>query len=102
MLLRDSLFAIVPSFEVSTPVFQTRILEAVLHGAIPVIVGDHSHLPFADLVDWRRVTYRIPLSRLPEMHFILRSIGAEDLLEMRRRGRALVENFLNDKQSGMI
>uniref|UniRef100_A0A914WDL6 glucuronosyl-galactosyl-proteoglycan 4-alpha-N-acetylglucosaminyltransferase n=1 Tax=Plectus sambesii TaxID=2011161 RepID=A0A914WDL6_9BILA len=99
IMLRDSLFAVVPSFEVSTAVFQTRILEALLHGTVPVIVGDRSQLPFADLLDWRRVTYRIPFARLPEIHFILRSIGAEDLLEMRRRGRVVAENFLNDKQA---
>jgi len=53
-------------------------------------------LPFDEFVDWRLATIKIPPSRFPELHFILRSISVQDLLEMKRKGRFFFENLLAD------
>lgn len=74
--------------------FQQRFYEALLAGAIPVIVSLADPLPFDDLIDWRLASIRIAPARFPELHFILRSISIADLLEMRRKGRFFLENYL--------
>ncbi|KAI6211682.1 Exostosin-like 3 [Aphelenchoides besseyi] len=75
--------------------FQQRFFESLLAGSIPVILSTgQQRLPFDHLIDWRLAALKFPLARLPELHFILRSFGVSDLLEMKRRGRFFLENFL--------
>lgn len=68
---------------------------ALSRGAIPVIVGkERVILPFDEVIDWRRATILIPTSRLPEMHFILRSYSPADLYQLKYNGRRIFENYL--------
>ncbi|XP_077565116.1 exostosin-3-like [Haemaphysalis longicornis] len=98
-LLRQSTFSIVlaPLGDfVSSHVFLTRLCESLQNGAIPVIVGgDAVELPFAEFVDWSRVALLLPVARVTELHFILRTYLDVDIAELRRRGRLLWENYLD-------
>jgi hypothetical protein len=67
-----------------------------LAGSVPVICSLHISLPFDEFIDWRLSTIRIPQYRFPELHFILRSISVQDLIEMKRKGRFFFENLLAD------
>lgn len=68
---------------------------ALSRGTIPVIVGrEKVVLPFNEVIDWRRATIMIPTSRLPEIHFILRSFSAADLYQLKYHGRRIFENYL--------
>ncbi|KAF7635512.1 Peptidase_M50 domain-containing protein, partial [Meloidogyne graminicola] len=78
--------------------FQESFYESLQAGSIPVICSLHTFLPFDEFVDWKLATIRIPPSRFPELHFILRSIGVQDLLEIKRKGRFYFENLLMDKR----
>lgn len=97
-LLRQSTFSIVfaPLGDfISTRVFLTRIRESLQNGAIPVVVGgDAAELPFSEFVDWSRAALLLPLARVTELHFILRTYLDVDIVELRRRGRLLWENYL--------
>ncbi|VDK52098.1 unnamed protein product [Anisakis simplex] len=96
-ILDDSMFVLIFESESifdSSSEFQQRLIEALWHGSIPIIVSLNAIFPFADCIDWRLATYRIAPQRLPELHFILRSFSAADVLEMRRKGRFLLENYL--------
>lgn len=63
-VLRESTFSLIiaPSDDdlVSTTTIQTRIYESLRSGAIPIILGDHLQLPFAETIDWRRVAILLP------------------------------------------
>jgi alpha-1,4-N-acetylglucosaminyltransferase EXTL3 len=77
------------------PQVQRRFLEALEGGSIPVLMSTGLfHLPFNEFLDWRLATVKIPLARLTELHFILRSYSLGDRLEMRRKGRFFLENYL--------
>ncbi len=91
-LLRRSLFALIPTIHASSSAFLQRLFEALFEGAIPIIVGS-GELPLSDLIDWNLLSYHIDFEQLPELHFALRSINIDDLLEMRRRGRIVTENY---------
>lgn len=68
---------------------------ALSRGTIPVIVGkERVILPFNEVIDWRRATILIPTSRLPEIHFILRSYSPADLYQLKYNGRRIFENYL--------
>ncbi|VDM27849.1 unnamed protein product [Toxocara canis] len=95
-VLDDSMFVLIlaPQSSDSSSQFQQRLLEALMHGAVPVIVSLSAPLPLSDLIDWRLASYRIAPQRLPELHFVLRSFAAADILEMRRKGRFFLQNYL--------
>lgn len=66
-------------------------------GSVPVVISTddtQSPLPFQKWIDWRLAAFRIPPARFPELHFVLRSISVADLLELRRKGRFFLENYL--------
>ncbi|CAK5087028.1 unnamed protein product [Meloidogyne enterolobii] len=92
-IYKQSTFAIIIPDEDS---FQENFYESLEAGAIPVICSLHTILPFDEFVDWKLATIKIPPSRFPELHFILRSIAVQDLLEMKRKGRFFFENLLAD------
>ncbi|VDK72019.1 unnamed protein product [Litomosoides sigmodontis] len=96
----ESMFALIlfQSGQSPTTLFHDQLLAALQFGAIPVITALQPPLPFMDWLDWRRAVYTLPLQRLPELHFILRSFAPSDILEMRRQGRFLLENYLMDKK----
>ncbi|KAM3723091.1 Exostosin-2 [Dirofilaria immitis] len=96
----ESLFALIffQTGQSPTTVFHDQLLAALQYGAIPVITTLLPPLPFMEWLDWRRAVFTLPLQRLPELHFILRSFAPSDILEMRRQGRFLLENYLIDKK----
>uniref|UniRef100_A0A0N5AV68 Exostosin domain-containing protein n=1 Tax=Syphacia muris TaxID=451379 RepID=A0A0N5AV68_9BILA len=96
--LKDSMFSLI--FEAplldSSEQFHLRLWESLKYGAIPVVLSLKAVFPLHDFIDWSQAALQFPLQRLPELHFILRSISVADILEMRRQGRFLLENyFLN-------
>ncbi|EFO21280.2 exostosin family protein [Loa loa] len=100
----ESMFALIlfQTGQSPTAIFHDQLLAALQYGAIPVITTLLPPLPFMDLLDWRRAVYTLPLQRLPELHFILRSFAPSDILEMRRQGRFLLENYLIDKKNSIV
>lgn len=68
---------------------------ALSRGAIPVIVGkERIRLPFDEVLDWRLASILVPTARLPEIHFILRSLSPGDLYSLKYHGRRIFENHL--------
>uniref|UniRef100_A0A1B6CK88 glucuronosyl-galactosyl-proteoglycan 4-alpha-N-acetylglucosaminyltransferase n=1 Tax=Clastoptera arizonana TaxID=38151 RepID=A0A1B6CK88_9HEMI len=103
-VLRDSTFALIPaprntSFIVSA-LAMARLYEALKNGAIPVVVGgDRMELPYSEVVVWKKYLINLPVARLPEMHFLLRSFSDNDLLILRRQGRLVWERYYASLQS---
>lgn len=102
-ILKDSTFSLIlsPSIgEVSSTLFQARLYESLRSGAIPVILGaDKVELPYSEVIDWRRIAIMLPKARITEMHFLLRAIPDNDLLSMRRQGRAIWERYFSTVQA---
>lgn len=68
---------------------------ALARGSIPVIVGaERVRLPFDEAIDWRLGSILLPSARLPELHFILRTIGPSDLYALKYHGRRIFEQYL--------
>lgn len=129
-ILKKSTFTLIPCTIdeklVSTPVFLVRLFESLKYGAIPVILGvDHVEMPFDEVrmngvcgkllfirayqfdaiciqvIDWRKAAIMIPLARISELHWLLRSIPDNDLLLIRRQGRILYDKYFATGQSVM-
>lgn len=68
---------------------------ALSRGAIPVLIGrERVRLPFDEVIDWRRAAILLQTTRLPEIHFILRSISPSDLYLLKYHGRRIFESYL--------
>lgn len=67
-------------YSVSTIEFQTRLVEALRSGAVPVVVGVKGEilLPLEDVIDWKGVILWVPSPRITELHFVIRSFGRLD------------------------
>ena len=66
----------------------TRLTESLMCGSVPVLIGTET-LPFGEVLDWHRAAVVIPSGRFSEIHYILRSIDRDSLLDLRLRGRHL-------------
>ncbi|XP_015365982.1 PREDICTED: exostosin-3 [Diuraphis noxia] len=85
---------------ISTAMMQTRIFESLKFGAIPVFLEhDRIGLPFDEVIDWCRAAICIAGERIPELHWLLRTIPDNDILLMRRQGRMLYEKYFGTIQS---
>ncbi|CDW52789.1 exostosin 3 [Trichuris trichiura] len=96
-VLKNSTFTLVYELDfrlASTPNTQNHIVEAVKFGAIPVLLGEHLRLPFDEVLDWRRASIRIPVARITELHFLLRSLSDGEILELRRNGRSFWQQYM--------
>ena len=71
----------------------TRLIESLKCGAVPVVFGI-SVLPFDDVIDWRKAAILLPPGRFGDIHYIVRSMEADTILEYRRQGRFIWETFL--------
>ena len=76
-----------------------RFMEALQSGAIPVLISDNILLPFADIIDWHRAAIMLHSAQFPQVHFILRTILVNDLLDIRQQGRFLWETYLSSTKS---
>ena len=87
----------------STLAFQTRVLEALRHGSIPLVVGS-SHrakrlLPFAESMHWESAAVALPVPRITEVPFYLQSYPDEDIAALRLQGREFYQKFLGSTNS---
>lgn len=70
----------------------TRLVESLICGSIPVLIGIET-LPFDDVIDWHRATLSLPPGRFSDVHYILRSIDRDTVLEYRLQGRNLWQMY---------
>lgn len=89
-ILKDSTFSLVISPAnyslISTPQVHIRVYEALRTGAIPVVLGNHMHLPFNEFIDWNRAVLFLPKARVSELHYYLRTFADKDIMMMRHQG----------------
>jgi alpha-1,4-N-acetylglucosaminyltransferase EXTL3 len=76
-----------------------RLLESLLTGAVPVVLSYSGLLPLPldGVIDWSRASLQLPLSRLPELSFLLSSMTSGDIFDMRRQGRFLLEEYFSSE-----
>lgn len=79
--------------------FGMRLFEALEVGAIPVVLGDHSRLPYHQFIRWSEAAILVPKPRVTELHFLLRSLSDNDMLAMRRQGRFLWETYFSTSEN---
>lgn len=103
-ILKQSTFVLIhlPTHSLTTYNVQIRLFEALKYGAIPIVLGDHSSkfiFPYEDVIDWSRALIQLPISRLPELHFLARSVTDRDILALRQNARILWEKYFGSVQS---
>jgi len=79
----------------STSHVQARLVEALLSGSVPVILSQDLLLPLAEVVDWSQAAIILPLQRITELHFLLRTVPHSDVFSMKRQGRLLLQNYFS-------
>ncbi|CAB4035359.1 exostosin-3 [Paramuricea clavata] len=100
-VLKASTFALIFQSEHAEDQTMTiiRFIEALQYGAIPVVISDNILLPFTDIIEWHRAAIMLHSAQFPQMHFILRTILVNDVLDIRRQGRFLWEAYLSSAKS---
>ncbi|XP_054166306.1 exostosin-3-like [Oppia nitens] len=99
LVLRQSTFALIlPPIDnhmIFTTNMSISLVNILSSGSIPVIIGgDYLRLPFDEVIDWRLATISIPIARITELHFLLRTYSDADIIEMRRFGQLFLDRHL--------
>ncbi|XP_047180242.1 probable glycosyltransferase At5g03795 isoform X1 [Vigna umbellata] len=76
--------------EVNSP----RVVEAIFHECIPVIISDNFIPPFFEILDWESFAVFVTEEDIPNLRNILLSISEERYLEMHKRVKRVQEHFI--------
>lgn len=89
--MKSSKFCICPrGHEVNSP----RIVEAIFHECVPVIISDNFVPPFFEVLDWESFAVIVLEKDIPNLKNILVSISEEKYIEMNKRVKKVQQHFL--------
>ena len=77
-----------------------RFFDAVVRGCIPAVLSDPVTFPFERLLDYTRLTVKLPEQWAPKLAAELRSINASSALRLHARLQAQWPAFVYDTASG--
>lgn len=77
-------------YEAYTP----RVVEAIFHGCVPVILSDNYVPPFFETLNWESFAVFVLERDIPNLKRILESIPEERYVEMQRRVMQVQRHFL--------
>ena len=76
---------------------RTRIYEyhnlKVVSGCIPVIISDAYVLPYADVIDWKRVVLHIYEEDLNQLMAMLQTVTSDRVADMRKSGAMVFHRY---------
>lgn len=101
-LLKHSTFTLITGVKSSKGLLDSthiRLLEALQCGSVPVILSKPSLLPFSEFINWHLASVILPSARITELNALLRTVTTADLLQLRRQGRFLWENYFSTRKS---
>lgn len=76
--------------EVNSP----RVVEAIFHECIPVIISDNFIPPLFEILNWESFAVFVTEEDIPNLRNILLSISEERYLEMHKRVKKVQEHFI--------
>ena len=89
--MRKSKFCICPrGYEVNSP----RIVEAISHGCVPVIISDNFVPPFFEVLKWEEFSVEVKEEDIPRLKEILRSISRRKYSALQEAVMQVQKHFL--------
>ncbi|CAN1161925.1 Probable glycosyltransferase At5g03795 [Linum perenne] len=89
--MRSSKYCICPKgYEVNSP----RVVEAIFHECVPVIISDNFVPPFFEVLNWESFAVFVLEKDIPNLKNILASISERRYLRMQMRVRRVQQHFL--------
>ncbi|XXG45833.1 hypothetical protein AAC387_Pa02g0809 [Persea americana] len=89
--MKTSKYCICPrGYEVNSP----RVVEAIFHECVPVIISDNFVPPFFDVLDWEAFAVFVAEKDIPMLKDILLSIPEKKYLELQLRVKKVQQHFL--------
>ncbi|GAA0157935.1 glycosyltransferase [Lithospermum erythrorhizon] len=88
--MKSSKYCICPmGYEVNSP----RIVEAIYHECIPVIIADYFALPLSDVLDWNAFSVVVAEDDVPKLKEILLDIPMEKYITLQNNVKMLQKHF---------
>ncbi|CAN0907183.1 Probable glycosyltransferase At5g03795 [Linum grandiflorum] len=89
--MRSSKYCICPKgYEVNSP----RVVEAIFHECVPVIISDNFVPPFFEVLNWESFAVFVLEKDIPNLKNILLSISQRRYLQMQMRVKRVQQHFL--------
>ncbi|XP_015789578.1 exostosin-3 isoform X2 [Tetranychus urticae] len=81
-----------------------EIINDIFHlfkiGVVPVLIGGRDYkLPFHEAIDWRRSVLHVPIPRISEIHFIVKSFSDSDIIDMRRQAKLIFDRYFSTHET---
>jgi len=80
---------------ISSEAIQVRLVECLQAGSIPVVLSQDIVLPLSEVIDWTKAAIILPVQRITELHFLLRTFPHSDIFTLKRQGRLVMETYLS-------
>lgn len=77
-----------------------RLTHALMHGCVPVIIQDHVHQPFEDLLSYPDFSIRVARAELPSLVDLLRAVPEKEVLRLMRGTAAAYRAFIWQAELG--
>ena len=74
---------------------QPTLMDALAAGCIPVVIADSYVLPYAEVIDWKRVSIQIYEDDLDQLMGILQAVSSERIEEMRSSGSIVFNRYFS-------
>ena len=72
--------------------WSTRLADSIYAGCIPILIGDSSHYPFFDVIDWSKISARVDINDLSHLEEVLLSRYSLEDIERLQTNVMLVRN----------
>ena len=72
--------------------WSTRLSDSIYAGCIPVLIGEASHYPFFDVIDWNKISVRVNINDLSHLEEVLLSRYTLEDIERLQTNVMLVRN----------
>nr|CAG4635959.1 EOG090X01LY [Eubosmina coregoni] len=72
---------------------QPTLMDALAAGCIPVIISDAYVLPYADVIDWKRVVLHIYEEDLNQLMAMLQTVTSDRVADMRKSGAMVFHRY---------
>jgi len=80
---------------ISSATIQTRLVECLQAGSIPVVLSLDIVLPLGEILDWTKAAIILPVQRITELHFLLRTLPHSDIFDLKRQGRLILSTYIS-------
>ena len=103
--LRKATFSIILSplddTIISSKLVQLRVYESLKAGAIPVILGTNILLPYHEIIQWERISFRFSKGKFDQMTYALEHLSSKEISNYQMHIKRIFDLYLSSTEQNL-